>query len=101
MDGHDGRRTADGAFLNAKEGAPSGLAEEARLVTAARGALVDGDAARALTLVQATRLLSVRALEPEELSVEVRALRALGREEAAAETELVLRTRYPESALAR
>ncbi len=81
--------------------APSDLAEEARLVTAARTALVAGDAARALVLVQATRKLSARALEPEELGLEARALRALGRADDAAATELVLRRRYPESALAR
>jgi len=80
---------------------PSDLAEEARLVTAARTALVAGEAARALSLVQATRKLSARALEPEELGLEARALRALGRADDAAATELVLRRRYPESALAR
>jgi hypothetical protein len=81
--------------------APSDLAEEARLVTAARTALVAGDAAHALVLVQATRKLGARALEPEELGLEARALRALGRADDAAATELVLRRRYPESALAR
>jgi len=80
---------------------PSDLAEEARLVTAARTALVAGEAARALLLVQATRKLGARALEPEELGLEARALRALGRADDAAATELVLRRRYPESALAR
>ena len=80
---------------------PSDLAEEARLVTAARTALVAGEAARALSLVQATRKLGARALEPEELGLEARALRALGRADDAAATELVLRRRYPESALAR
>ena len=84
-----------------KAEAPSDLAEEARLVTAARTALVAGDAARALSLVQATRKLGARALEPEELGLEARALRALGRADDAAATELVLRRRYPESALAR
>jgi hypothetical protein len=77
------------------------LAEEARLLTEARAALVRGDAARALTLVQGTRRLSTRALEPEELGLEARALRALGRADDAAATELVLRRRYPSHALAR
>jgi hypothetical protein len=86
---------------NARADVPSDLAEEARLVTAARSALVAGDAARALSLVQATRKLGARALEPEELGLEARALRALGRADDAAATELVLRRRYPESALAR
>jgi hypothetical protein len=86
---------------NAPADVPSDLAEEARLLTAARSALVAGDAARALSLVQATRKLGARALEPEELGLEARALRALGRADDAAATELVLRRRYPESALAR
>lgn len=89
------------AKANANTDPPSDLAEEARLVTAARTALVAGDAARALSLVQATRKLGARALEPEELGLEARALRALGRADDAAATELVLRRRYPESALAR
>ena len=83
------------------ENAPSDLAEEARLLTAARNALVAGDAPRALLLVQATRRLGARSLEPEELGLEARALRALGRADDAAATELVLKRRYPESALAR
>ena len=85
----------------AKSEPPSDLAEEARLVTAARSALMAGDPARALSLVQATRKLSARALEPEELGLEARALRAVGRADDAAATELVLRRRYPDSALAR
>ncbi len=79
----------------------SDLAEEARLVTAARAALVGGDPARALSLVQATRKLSTRVLEPEELGLEARALSALGRVDEAAATDLLLRRRYPDSALAR
>jgi flagellar hook-length control protein FliK len=95
------RAEATARTENASAEAPSDLAEEARLVTAARSALVAGDAARALALVQATRKLGARALEPEELGLEARALRALGRADDAAATELVLRRRYPESALAR
>jgi len=82
-------------------GAAGDLGEEARLVTAARNALVAGDAARALSLVQATRKLGSRSLEPEELGLEARALRALGRADEAAVAELVLRRRYPDHALAR
>jgi hypothetical protein len=81
---------------------PAGdLAEEARLLTAARSALMAGDPARSLLLVQSTRKLSARSLEPEELGLEARALRALGRPDDAAATELVLRRRYPDHALAR
>lgn len=81
--------------------ADSDLAEEARLVTEARRALVGGDPARALAMVQATRKLGSRSMEPEELGLEARALRALGRADEAAATELVLRRRFPDHALAR
>lgn len=79
----------------------SDLAEEARLVSSARAALVGGDPQRALTLVQQARRLTSHALEPEELGLEARALSALGRTDEAAATDLLLRRRYPESALAR
>jgi hypothetical protein len=92
------------ADAKGRTGATSGggdLAEEARLVTAARAALMAGDPARALILVQTTRKLGARSLEPEELGLEARALRALGRADDAAVTELMLRRRYPDHALAR
>ncbi|MDB4936740.1 MAG: hypothetical protein JWP87_3712 [Labilithrix sp.] len=93
---------ASSALANASAASPAGdLAEEARLVTAARTSLMTGDATRALSLLQATRKLSTRSLEPEELGLEARALRALGRADEAAATELVLRRRYPDHALAR
>lgn len=82
------------------ENAASELDEEARLVTEARSAMVTGQPAHALALVEATRRLSIRVLEPEELSIEVRALRGLGRDDEAAEAERVLRRRYPDHALA-
>jgi len=98
--GADARPSTDAkARTNANGGGD--LAEEARLVTAARAALMAGDAARALALVQTTRKLGARSLEPEELGLEARALRALGRADDAAATELVLRRRYPDHALAR
>ncbi len=79
----------------------SDLAEEARLVTDARKALVAGDPVRALALVRGTHRLAMRALEPEELVIEARALRALGRADDAAATELRLKSRFPGHALAR
>ncbi len=96
-------KTKAAAKVNAAPGvgSPGDLGEEARLVTAARRALLAGDAAAALSLVQATRKLGTRSLEPEELGLEARALRALGRADDAAAAELVLRRRYPEHALAR
>jgi hypothetical protein len=77
------------------------LAEEARLVTEARSALLRGEAERALTLVKSTSRLPVRALEPEELGLEARALRALGRSDEALATELRLKSKFPNHALAR
>ena len=79
----------------------SALAEEARLVTEARAALVRGDADRALLLARGTHRLSARALEPEELALEARALRALNRTDEALATELTLRRRFPNHALSR
>lgn len=79
----------------------SDLAEEARLVTEARAALVRGEPERALSLARATRRLGARALEPEELALESRALRALDRADEALATELTLRRRYPNHALSR
>jgi hypothetical protein len=40
-------------------------------------------------------------MEPEELSIRVRALRRLGRDAEATETEALLRTKYPDHFLAR
>jgi hypothetical protein len=79
----------------------SDLATEAGLITAARTALVAGDASRALVLVRTTRQLPTRALLPESLSLEARALQALGRADEAAAVELALRRAYPDHALAR
>jgi hypothetical protein len=47
------------------------------------------------------RRLATRALEPEELGLEARALRALGRADEAAAAELRLKNRFPDHALAR
>jgi hypothetical protein len=81
--------------------ATSDLAEEARLVTEARTALVSGDPSRALVLLRKTHRFANRALEPEELSLEARALRALGRADEAAATDMTLKSRFPGHALAR
>jgi hypothetical protein len=79
----------------------SALAEEARLITEARAALVRGEPEHALASVRNTHRLSVRALEPEELALEGRALRALGRTDEALATELNLRRRFPSHSLSR
>lgn len=79
----------------------SALAEEARLVTDARAALLRGEPERALALARRTQRLAARALEPEELALEMRALRALGRTDEALATELTLRRRFPSHTLSR
>ena len=81
--------------------AASALAEEARLVTEARTALVRGEPERALVLARSTRRLAVRVLEPEELGLEARALRALGRADEALAAELTLKSLFPSHALSR
>jgi hypothetical protein len=77
------------------------LAREAQLVSEARGALGRGDAARALQAVRAARALPSHQLAPEELAVEAQALRALGRAGDANDVDEKLRSKFPESALAR
>jgi hypothetical protein len=77
------------------------LTREASLLAEGRAALLRGDAKSALRKVLAARSLPVRQLGPEELSVEAQALRALDRASEAFDIERTLRTKYPESALAR
>jgi hypothetical protein len=77
------------------------LAREAELVAEARGAVVRGQPAAALSAIHAAQALPGHALEPEELSLEVRALRALGHLDAANAADARLRTQYPDNALSR
>jgi hypothetical protein len=77
------------------------LGREAQLVAEARGAVVRGQPAAALTALRAAQALPAHALEPEELSLEVRALRELGRLDEANATDARLRARFPDHALAR
>ena len=81
--------------------ADDALAREASLVDAARNALARGDAREALRAIRATRALPERQLLPEELTVEGQALRMVGRGDQAAAVEADLKSRYPDSALAR
>jgi hypothetical protein len=81
--------------------AEDSLAREAELVAEARGAVVRGEPAAALGALRATRALPMRALEPEELSIEIHALRALGRTDEADDLEERLQTKFPEHALSR
>jgi|SRR5579863_8479473 len=77
------------------------LAREASLVASARTSLANADPRAALQAIHEARGLSSRQLGPEELAVEAQALRALGREDEANETDLALKAQFPESALAR
>jgi hypothetical protein len=86
---------------HAKAPGEDSLAREATLVSEARGALMRGQADTALGALRATELLPSRAMEPEELSLEARALRALGRGPEADFVEGQLRARFPDNALSR
>ncbi len=77
------------------------LGREAALVAEARGAVMRGEPEVALNALHAAEMLSAHALAPEELSLEVKALRALGRFDEANATDAKLRARFPEHALAR
>jgi hypothetical protein len=77
------------------------LNREAQLVAEARGAVVRGQPAAALSAIRAAQALPAHAMEPEELSLEVRALRELGRLDEANAVDARLRARFPDHALAR
>ena len=114
-----GASDVSGGRANGSAGAPAGavaphhgdptvravredtLMRESALVGEARGALMRGDSKAALAALKATKTLKHRELEPEELSLEAKALRAMGRDGDAASLEIVLKSRYPDHALAR
>jgi hypothetical protein len=77
------------------------LSRETSLVVEARRDILTGDAAGALKAARAARSLEARQLEPEEMSIEAKALRALGRDSEAMKVESQLRTMYPEQTLGR
>jgi hypothetical protein len=77
------------------------LGREAALVAEASGAMRRGDPEAALALLDAALNVGSHRMEPEELSIRVRALRSLGRDDEAAEPEAALRTKYPDHFLAR
>ncbi len=60
-----------------------------------------GEPEAALGALRAAQALPAHAMEPEELSLEVKALRALGRLDEANAADARLRARFPEHALAR
>jgi hypothetical protein len=71
------------------------LSREVSLVQEARRDLQNGDAASALKTVRAARSLEARQLEPEEMSLEAKALHLLGRHLEAAKIESQRRAMYP------
>ncbi|HEY1955299.1 MAG TPA: hypothetical protein VGH28_06795 [Polyangiaceae bacterium] len=75
------------------------LAQEARMVSEARGALHRGEPATALRIVRAARGTHGARLVPEELTVEAQALRAMGDEAGAKRAEAELSGRFPEQDL--
>jgi hypothetical protein len=77
------------------------LSRESALVHEARGANKRGDPEGALALLEAARRVGTNKLEPEELSLRARVLRALGRDAEALQADELLRTRYPDQALVR
>jgi hypothetical protein len=77
------------------------LVREANLVSQGRTAMVHKDPAAALRAIRAAKALPVRQLVPEELAVEVMALRALGRDRESVQLEVMLRVSYPDSDLTR
>ncbi|HSQ65973.1 MAG TPA: hypothetical protein VLM85_22280 [Polyangiaceae bacterium] len=76
------------------------LAREARTVSEARGALRRGEPEVALRLVRAERHKRGARMVPEELNVEIQALRATGDEVGARAAEAELAGKYPEQSLA-
>jgi len=71
------------------------LMHEAALVSQARTAIVQGHPAAALDVLDLAAQDSSHSLEPEELSLRVRALRLLGRDAEALRVEETLKARYP------
>ena len=74
---------------------------EAALIGQARTAIVQGRPAAALDALDAAERDSRAQPQPEELSLRVRALRALGRADEASQVEETLRFRNPDSFLSR
>ena len=71
------------------------MEREARLVAEARAALLRGDPATAVAKVHAAQAIPSRQMEPEELRVLAKALRALGDDKGASRAQTDLVMRYP------
>lgn len=77
------------------------LDHEGSLVREASRDLQTGDPTAALKVVMKARALEARQMEPEEMDVQAKALRALGRDSEALKVESQLRTMYPGQTLGR
>jgi hypothetical protein len=71
------------------------LTRESSLVAEAHRDQLKGDFVGALRAVRAARSLERRQFEPDEMAIEAKALRALGRDDEAAKLESKLRAMYP------
>ncbi|MEO8796275.1 MAG: hypothetical protein ABI551_00185 [Polyangiaceae bacterium] len=96
---HDGAASTTPKTTTSNDSLDGLLSKEVGLVAEARRELLLGDAAAALKSVRAARSLEARQLEPEEMSLEARALRALARDVEAAKVENQLRSSYPDTTL--
>jgi hypothetical protein len=81
-----------------RPGAEDSLWREESLILEARGALRRGNPEAALASLDAAHRVGSHKLEPEELSVRAKTLRALGRDAEADEVWAQLKTRYPDQA---
>jgi hypothetical protein len=82
-------------------GTEDGLWRVSSLIQEAQRALRRKDPVGALASLDAARRVGLNQLEPEEMSVRARTLRALGREAEASDVEGQLKARYPAQALIR
>ncbi len=96
---HDGAASTTPKTTTSNDSLDGLLSKEVGLVAEARRELLLGDATAALKSVRTARSLEARQLEPEEMSLEARALRALGRDVDAAKVENQLRSSYPDTTL--
>jgi hypothetical protein len=86
------------AVSGVRPGAGDSLWREESLILEARGALRRGNPEAALASLDAAHRVGSHKLEPEELSVRAKTLRALGRDAEADEVWAQLKTRYPDQA---
>jgi len=92
------RRDPGGASAAVRAAAEDSLWREESLILEARGALRRGNPEAALASLDAAHRVGSHQMEPEELSVRAKTLRALGRDAEADEVSSLLKARYPDQA---